>query len=68
MTYSITGGTVGDPDLPTREQVQEWLDSLPTCSAGVINCVRKHKVENPREHIVEEVCYSTPELIHSGCD
>lgn len=55
--WSVSGGKPGDPDLPTREQVEAWVKSLPTCASGVVNCTVKHKVANPREHIVTEVCY-----------
>lgn len=57
MPNVITGGNVGDPDLPTREQVIEWMFNLPVCLDGVVNCVRKHTKPGTREHIVEEVCY-----------
>lgn len=56
----VTDGRVGDPDLPTRKQVQAWLDSIPACSAGVVGCIMKHISLNPREHVVQELCYWWP--------
>jgi hypothetical protein len=58
--FRVTGAKVGDPDLPTREQVEAWVKTLRTCNVGVVNCVMKHKTKRPRYHDVEEVCYLGP--------
>lgn len=55
--YAVTGAKVGDPDLPTYEQVRAWMEAQPVCLDGVFNCVRKHTKPGTREHMVVEACY-----------
>lgn len=61
VAHSVTGGNVGDPDLPTYEQVKAWLDTRPVCLDGVVNCIVKHRKPGEpgqrRSHLVVEICY-----------